>query len=668
MRTRTLPLLAVTLMVAAAFAGLIADPDGSAAAPLPEGVTHNISIGTPGAISVQYGDYLVFSSVTGYSDIQCTSGLQLVSDWSISNPTGGYKYYWKFRAVAAGSDGISFTSYGSGLQIFGHWIIQPSVTTKAFTVTISKVPVTVNTSALQNISVKVGDSWTWALVPSVQPPGGWKCEILYGSNSLAISNEASRSVLSVVGIVNSQTKYRISPVDPNYGGTFDFVLTPSNPTTTVEFLEPPSYATAGEQWTYNVSTDPPGATISYEVTGGNASNVNLTVLSDGGNTGKLTGVFAAPGQYTIKVTATATGYDPSFKSFDVHVTAPVTVTGEIITGTITAYERSGYPGLYDFMATGFGNYTSIEWDFGDGSSNDYNITQTEHQFVGSGTWNVSVTFSNSETSVTVDVPVLRIDSTPLPEVQYGTLYSYTAAVPSTGVITATLPSWLTMGTPFTAAGGHRYVTISGYADLPMEDMINETYDCTIKAGTVTWEAWSVTVRAADSLVPVSRFDATRDGLTVTVTSQALYAQTVSYSVYDALGKFLFSVTGDVSGDAVLVMPADGTYTIKQTATRYGATTVTAWSAISVNVLGSKSDAAEEGRAEVVDPLPPPPYADATMAVLIALILGALAYLGIRSGHLRTGAASALILIAIIAGTYLLISGEISWVPWMEWRH
>jgi len=116
------------------------------------------------------------------------------------------------------------------------------------------------------------------------------------------------------------------------------------------------------------------------------------------------------------------------------------------------------------------------------------------------------------------------------------------------------------------------------------------------------------------------------------------------------------------------MPADGTYTIKQTATRYGATTVTAWSAISVNVLGSKSDAAEEGRAEEVAPLPPPPYADATVAVLIALILGALAYLGIRSGHLRTGAASALILIAIIAGTYLLISGEISWVPWMEWRH
>lgn len=663
------PLLMVAIMISAAFVILIVPGNDSEAAPaLPDGITHRVWTDSPENLNVQCGDHIYFSSGTNYPDVSYTSGLVEIDSGMVFDMYGAHTYYKEYRAVSAGSHQISFSISSGGVKLWNWWIIQPSTTVKTFPVTVSKIPVTVDTSALQNISVKVGDSWTWALVPSVQPPGGWKCEILYGSNSLAISNEASRSVLSVVGIVNSQTKYRISPVDPNYGGTFDFVLTPSNPTTTVEFLEPPSYATAGEQWTYNVSTDPPGATISYEVTGGNASNVNLTVLSDGGNTGKLTGVFAAPGQYTIKVTATATGYDPSFKSFDVHVTAPVTVTGEIITGTITAYERSGYPGLYDFMATGFSNFTTVEWDFGDGTSNDYGITQTEHQYNGSGTWTVSTTFSNSETSVTIETPVLRIDSTPLPEVQYGTLYSYTAAVPSTGVITATLPSWLTMGTPFTAAGGQRYVTISGYADLSMEDMIDETYDCTIRAGTVTWETWSVSVKAADNLVPVSRFDASRDGLTVTVTSQALYAQAISYSVYDALGKFLFSATGDVGGGAVLAMPADGTYTIKQTAARYGATTVTAWSTISVNVLADKSDAAEENRQEETIPDPEPPYADITLAVLISLFFGGLTFVGFYTGHWRFAAASALLTLLIIAGSYLVISGGISWIPWIEWRH
>jgi PKD repeat protein len=310
----------------------------------------------------------------------------------------------------------------------------------------------------------------------------------------------------------------------------------------------------------------------------------------------------------------------------------------------------------------------VEWDFGDGSSNDYNITQTEHQFNGSGTWTVSTTFSNSETSVTIETPVLKIDAIPLPEVQYGVLYTYTAAVPSSGVITATLPSWLTMSSPFTAAGGQRYVTISGYANLPMEDMIDVTYDCTIKAGTVTWETWDVTVKAADTLVPLSKFDAVRDGLEVTVTSQALYAHAISYSVYDALGKFLFSEMGDSHGDAVLIMPADGTYTIKQSATRYGATTMTDWSTISVNVLTDKSDAADEDRQEQVDPLPEPPYADISVAVLVSLLFGGLTFLFLYTGRWGMAGIFALLTIVVIAGSYLVISGEISWIPRIEWRH
>ncbi len=131
------------------------------------------------------------------------------------------------------------------------------------------------------------------------------------------------------------------------------------------------------------------------------------------------------------------------------------------------------------MATGFANYTNVEWEFGDDSSNDYNITQTEHQFDGSGSWTVRTTFSNSSTSITIETPVLIIDGIPLEEVQYGALYTYTCPVPSAGVITAELPSWLTLSAPFTAAGGQKYVTVSGTPNLPMAEMIDAVYNCKI---------------------------------------------------------------------------------------------------------------------------------------------------------------------------------------------
>ena len=663
--------LAVLVIMTAGLAMIIPADDSEASSVLPEGTTHNIAILSPSkSLTVGYGDYVIFFSSMNYSDIRSTSGLTKIAEWNEYVSTGGYEYYWKFRAVSTGSHEVSFTNYDSGLQVFGHWIIQPSVTTKAFSVTIPKVQVSVDTTALQNISVKVGDSWSWVLVPSVQPPGGWKSETIYGTNGLIITNEANRSILTIADIENSQTKYRISPVDQNYAGAFDFVLTPSNPTVTVTFLEPPSYATAGEQWTYNVSTDPPGALLTYEVTAGNATNVDLSIISDGGNTGKLTGSFAAAGQYTIKITATATGYDPSSKSFNVNVANPSVVTGDITVGSISAYERLGYPGLYDFMATGFANYTNVEWEFGDDSSNDYNITQTEHQFDGSGSWTVRTTFSNSSTSITIETPVLIIDGIPLEEVQYGALYTYTCPVPSAGVITAELPSWLTLSAPFTAAGGQKYVTVSGTPNLPMAEMIDAVYNCKIKVGTEAWESWSVTVKAAETLVPIAKFDAEREGLKVTVTSQALYANLVTYTVYDAVGRFLFSSIGDSHGDAVLMMPDDGTYIIKQTATRYGTDGIkTHWSSIKVDVLKTKSDVTseDEGKGEEVEPPPDPVYADISIAVIISLIFGGLTILAFYTGRWGLGTAFAFLTLIIVAGSYLVITGEISEIPWIEWR-
>lgn len=662
--------LAVLVIMTAGLAMIIPADDSEASSVLPEGTTHNIAILSPSkSLTVGYGDYVIFSSSTNYSDIRSTSGLTKIAEWNESVSTGGYQFYWKFRAVSTGSHEVSFTNYGSGLQVFGHWIIQPSVTTETFSVTIPKVQVSVDTTALQNISVKVGDSWSWVLVPSVQPPGGWRSETIYGNNDLTITNESNRSILTIPDIINSQTKYRISPVDQNYAGAFDFVLTPSNPSVTVTFLEPPSYAVAGELWTYNVSTDPPGALLTYEVTAGNATNVDLVVLSDGGNTGKLTGSFAAAGQYTIRLTATAPGYDPTTKSFNINVATPSVISGEITVGSISAYERLGFPGLYDFMATGFGNYSTIEWDFGDGSSNDYNITQTEHQFDGSGSWVVRTIFSNSTSSITIETPVLIIDGIPLEEVQYGAYYTYTCPVPSSGVVTAELPPWLTVGAPFTAAGGARYVTVSGTANLAMAEMIDTVYNCKIKVGTETWESWTITVKAAESLVPIAKFDAERDGLKVTVTSQALYANLVSYTVYDAVGKFLFSAIGDPSGDAVLMMPSDGTYIIKQSATRYGTDRImTDWSSIKIDVLSSKKDTTpqDEDREEIVDP-PEPTYADVTTAAVISLIFGALTILAFYTGRWGIGFVFALLALIIIAGSYLVITGAIAEIPWIEWR-
>jgi hypothetical protein len=89
----------------------------------------------------------------------------------------------------------------------------------------------------------------------------------------------------------------------------------------------------------------------------------------------------------------------------------------------------------------------------------------------------------------------------------------------------------------------------------------------------------------------------------------------------------------------------------------------------VDVLKTKSDVTseDEGKGEEVEPPPDPVYADISIAVIISLIFGGLTILAFYTGRWGLGTAFAFLTLIIVAGSYLVITGEISEIPWIEWR-
>ena len=325
-----------------------------------------------------------------------------------------------------------------------------------------------------------------------------------GKGGSVVVRGTSPGTLVLKVIIHSDNAYRQAVVSIDIRGS-------------VTIIDPIQYTSyLGDVWTYIPETDPPGAEIaldSVKCDGSEYFNHGLEV-SESGTGYMITGEFPAEGLWEITFTASYNTYAPTTKTVMVLVTEAPVITEMPTLHSISASQSPEYERAWFFVAIGAGNYTSIEWDFGEDTSEPNSSTSVVHRFQSAGLYDVSCTISNSiGQKVTKTVTVLVTDFGSKNDAWVNVLYSTMFTIPSEGTEwDLEGPTWLSV--QIRTIQGVTYAIVSGTPTDP--SMAGQSFEVTFSAGESS-ETWTINVHEATTAKPTASFILDPDppiGLTV----------------------------------------------------------------------------------------------------------------------------------------------------------
>lgn len=155
---------------------------------------------------------------------------------------------------------------------------------------------------------------------------------------------------------------------------------------------------------------------------------------------------------------------------------------------------SSDPLAFDFILQNPANYSSVTWDYGDGTVETNSSTSRHHAYSISGTYTVTVTLANANGSVTLTSVVEPIAEAQPAEAKVGEMFVAVVAVNTSDIddITVECADWMTWELMVTASGS--YVKIVGtYTDTRL---VGDTYQLRVLESGTLVASWPVTAVSA----------------------------------------------------------------------------------------------------------------------------------------------------------------------------
>jgi|GEM_PF-3897218 len=294
-------------------------------------------------------------------------------------------------------------------------------------------------------------------------------------------------------------------------------------------------ASIGVGYTYNLTANPSSAKISSATVRNNADG---SVLPSGTwysitelPAKSMTATFSSVGVYRITMTIAAAGYTSTTKDLVLTVVDPAEDDNAISHGELQVTKHATLDGGYYCVISQPAHYTSITWDFGDGSSQASGASVI-HQYTSSGDHTVTCTLYNKYTKETVSVTAgvtVTLSLLSPNDAWVGVLYSYAFVVTNgtagtyalAGVYeddAASTQSWLTLK-QYDDSGSH-YLVLAGTPAAGNESrVLDVTVSYTEDGATSTVKTLAVSIWPAvdDTQLRIS-FDVTAAGYVVTVTN------------------------------------------------------------------------------------------------------------------------------------------------------
>ncbi|MDR1404266.1 MAG: InlB B-repeat-containing protein [Candidatus Methanoplasma sp.] len=469
-----------------------------------DAANYQVDLGTKTLTAGQTFEYS-YSSLAGY----------YVVGWDNAEYSGSTNYTWATGFVDLVINGITYRPNpgisGTAPASLGTYNVSfsSSGSNVTFSVTLSIIvnslgTVQINSDASITVNVGTAVNYTPATTPSA--------DIAFGSSTpLPIYVGNQKTIMGTLVNVLPGTYYvTLLATKSGYASAAQIlsIIVP------VYVLDPVTDVVQTDiQWTYQVTMIPSSAQItSYVVQKGGTTVTSGFSIST--NTRTISATFFETGQFHIFLTIGATGYSSTSKELILEVTAPPEIPQPPTLSSILTTPSDTYEGIYYFTAIGAQNYTSIDWDFGDGTV--ASGTNVVHRYYTSGEFTPTVRLYNSNnnlfytenTSVFVVITVMsRADA-------WATVpYSYAIAIDDAldHVLSTDIgQSWLSLSD--ITDSGQRWIILSGTPHLALADT---TLEVTISNyGTWTIYIWP---KFDDSNVTVG-FTVDIEGYVVTLTN------------------------------------------------------------------------------------------------------------------------------------------------------
>ena len=313
-----------------------------------------------------------------------------------------------------------------------------------------------------------------------------------------------------------------------------------------------------QPWTYTLTANPSSAKIaSYTIKDASGSVPSGNDYSLSMATKSVTVSFSAAGTYTIVLTISATGYTSTTKTITLNAFDMAADTSSPSVSQMVIVEHPTVDGGYYFTALQPAHYTSITWDFGDGTSNASG-TNVTHKYTSNGSKTVTLTLYNKDAAgtkyatLTESVEVeLTLRSTI--DAWVGVEYSLSLPVAdadATYILEArgdgnTEYTWLILSDFFTSEG-HRYLSVNG---IPDASVANTTADCNIYLVEYESDGTTVKTKTAISTWTVNVWPSVEESrisvdMTITINNHIV---TLTNRGISGTGVIMFVDWGDGSG-------------------------------------------------------------------------------------------------------------------------